>query len=296
MTMHPEQLSISAETVRRLVAHQFPGWAALPIRGLDGPGTVNALFRIGDRLTARFPLQRIDVAEARRWLAAEAEAAAELHGRTRFATPEPVALGEPGPGFPLPWAVQTWVPGTTADHDDPSGSIAFALDLAELIAAVRSIPTRGRTYGGAGRGGDLRDHDAWMAECFARSEGLLDVPRLRRLWAEVRDLPRTAPDVMSHADLTPGNVLVADGRLVGVIDTGGLRAADPALDLVGAWHLLAAGPRQVLRDDLGSDDLEWARGRAWAFEQAMGLVWYYRDSNPLMHRMGRTTLARILDS
>ena len=41
-------------------------------------------------------------------------------------------------------------------------------------------------------------------------------------------------------------------------------------------------PRQVLRADLGCDDLEWERGRAWAFEQAMGLVWYYRDSNPAM--------------
>jgi len=26
----------------------------------------------------------------------------------------------------------------------------------------------------------------------------------------------------------------------------------------------------------------------------MGLVWYYRDSNPPMSRMGRRTLARIV--
>jgi hypothetical protein len=37
----------------------------------------------------------------RRRLEAEAAAARELHGRTRFATPEPVALGEPGPGYPM---------------------------------------------------------------------------------------------------------------------------------------------------------------------------------------------------
>jgi hypothetical protein len=40
--------------------------------------------------------------------------------------------------------------------------------------------------------------------------------------------------------------------------------------------------------------LEWARGAAWAFEQAMGLVWYYRESNPVMADLGRTTLGRIL--
>ena len=89
-------------------------------------------------------------------------------------------------------------------------------------------------------------------------------------------------------------MLVADGRLVGVIDVGGLGPADPALDLVAAWHLLEAGPRRVLREELGSDDLEWARGRAWAFEQAMGAVWYYEHTNPVMHRMGGTTIRRIL--
>ena len=38
----------------------------------------------------------------------------------------------------------------------------------------------------------------------------------------------------------------------------------PALDLVGAWHLLDPGPRRVFRDDLECDDLEGARGKAWA--------------------------------
>src|SRR5690606_732803 len=107
----------------------------------------------------------------------------------------------------------------------------------------------------------------WMQTCFANSEGLLDVPRLRRLWMVMRDLPRTAPDVMTHGDLTPGNVLVADGRLTGVLDVGDLGPADPALDLIAGWNLLEAKPRRVFRDLLGCDDLDWARGRAWAFEQ-----------------------------
>ena len=66
------------------------------------------------------------------------------------------------------------------------------------------------------------------------------------------------------------------------------------MDLVAAWHLLEAGPRQALREDLGRDDLEWERGKAWAFEQAMGAVWYYVDSNPAMSRMGQRTLDRIM--
>jgi aminoglycoside phosphotransferase (APT) family kinase protein len=292
--MHPDQLTVSLATVRRLVDAQFPRWRDLPISQFASQGTVNALFRIGERLAARFPLQPGDVDATRRWLESEARAARELLGRTRFRTPEPVAVGEPGEGFPLPWSVQTWLPGVSATDQDPGGSVAFAHDLAEFIAGVRAIDTGGRAFDGQGRGGDLRAHDAWMETCFARSERLLDVPRLRRLWAVLRELPRTAGDVMTHGDLIPGNVLVRDGRLAGVIDVGGLGPADPSLDLVGAWHLLGSGPRQALRDDLACDDLAWERGKAWAFEQAMGAAWYYLDSNPAMTLMGQRTLQRII--
>jgi len=291
--MHAGQLAVSVVAVRQLVDEQFPQWRELPIRYLASQGTVNALFRIGGKFLARFPLEPGDVGATRRRLQSEAQAARELLGRTRFPTPEPAALGEPGAGYPLPWSVQTWLPGTVATDEDPGESIQFAHDLAEFIHGVRGIDTRGRTFRGKGRGGDLRSHDAWMEACFERSEHLLDVPQLRRTWAAMRVLPRTARDVMTHGDLIPGNVLVCGGRLAGVIDVGDMGPADPALDLVGAWHLLEAGPRQVIRDDLECSDLEWERGKAWAFEQSMGAVWYYIDSNPAMSLMGQRTLQRI---
>ncbi|QYN40178.1 aminoglycoside phosphotransferase family protein [Pseudonocardia sp. DSM 110487] len=293
--MHADQLAVPTETVRALVHEQFPEWARLPITAVVSEGTVNAIFRVGDRLAARFPLRPGDVDGTRRMLVAEADAAAELARHTRFPVPEPVALGLPGHGYPLPWSVQTWLPGTTATDEDPGDSKGFAHDLAEFIADVRGIDTRGRTFPGHGRGGDLRSEDAWMQTCFERSGHLLDVPRLRRLWGRLRELPRSAPDVMNHGDLIPGNVLVSGGRLAGILDVSGLAAADPALDLVGAWHLLDAGTRPLLRADLGCDDLEWERGKAWAFAQAMGLVWYYVDTNPSMSSLGRRTLDRLLD-
>jgi aminoglycoside phosphotransferase (APT) family kinase protein len=296
--MHENQLAVSVQTVQALVGEQFPAWRGLPISAVRASGTVNAIFRIGERLAARFPLQPDAAAVVRSGLEREASAARELAGRTRFRTPEPVALGEPGPGYPLPWSVQTWLPGVTATEDDPGEeSTGFAHDLAEFVAGVRQIDTGGATFSGSGRGGDLRAHDAWMETCFARSGPLLDVPRLRRMWQELRDLPRgPGADVMSHGDLIPGNVLVSGGRLAGILDVGGLGPADPALDLVAAWHLLGTGPRLVFRADLGSSDLDWARGQAWALEQAMGLVWYYAESNPAMSQLGRRTLSRLQQS
>lgn len=294
VAMHPGQLEVTAADVRALVDQQFPVWRDRPIRPLPLRGTVNALFRLGSRLVARFPLVPGEVDVVRSRLEAEARAARELLGRTRFPTPEPVAIGGPGPGYPMPWSVQTWLPGTVAAEDDPASSVAFAHDLADFIRDVRAIPLRGRTFRGSGRGGSLPDHDAWVETCLDRSRGLVDVEPLRRLWAGLRTLPRPGGLLMTHGDLTPGNVLVAGGRLAGVIDVGGLGPTDPALDLVAAWHLLDEEPRQILRDDLGSGDLEWARGAAWALEQALGAGWYYVDSNPAMSSMGLRTLERLI--
>jgi aminoglycoside phosphotransferase (APT) family kinase protein len=295
MTMHRGQLDVSVETVRRLVREQFPAWAGLAIKRVASQGTVNALFRIGDGLAARFPLQPGEPESVQRWLESEAQAARELVGRTRFRTPEPVAIGRPGAGYPLPWSVQTWITGTAATDDDPGRSVPFAHDLAEFVLAVRALDTHGRRFTGPGRGGDLRRHDEWVDTCLQRSGHLVDVARLRWIWAELRTLPRpTAADTMTHGDLTPANVLVRQGRLAGVLDVGGLGPADPALDLVGAWHLLETGPRNAMRRLLGCDDLEWARGQAWAFEQAIGLLWYYETSNPTMSRIGRRTIHRIV--
>ncbi|MEU4488550.1 aminoglycoside phosphotransferase family protein [Streptomyces purpurascens] len=296
MTMHDDQVDVTTEIVATLIQEQFPQWSGKAIQLMASTGTVHAIFRIGNDLSARFPLRLVDAAGALAVLEQEAQASAELAQVSRFPVPEPVALGKPGAGYPMPWSVQTWLPGTVAFDADPSGSDPFAEDLAAFIAALRGAETRGRLFSGENRGGVLTDHDGWMAKCFEESEGLLDVPRLRELWSHFRGLPRTGADVMSHGDLIPGNVLVAGDRLSGVLDTGGFGPADPALDLVSAWHLLESGPREVLRRTLACDDLEWERGKAWAFEQAMGVVWYYVESNPTMSSMGLRTLNRILES
>ncbi|MFI6406333.1 aminoglycoside phosphotransferase family protein [Streptomyces sp. NPDC050548] len=295
-TMHVDQVDVTTENVAALIQEQFPQWSGRAIQPLSSTGTVNAIFRIGDDLSARFPLRLADTTEVQAVLEQEARASAELAQMSPFPVPEPVALGKPGAGYPMPWSVQTWLSGTIAIDADPSASDAFAEDLASFIAALRNADTHGRVFDGDNRGGVIADHDDWMAQCFQESEGLLDVPRLRRLWSRFRELPRTAADVMSHSDLIPNNVLVAGDRLSGVLDTGGFGPADPALDLISAWHLLQPGPREVFRRTLACDDLEWERGKAWAFEQSMGLVWYYVETNPTMSGMGRRTLDRLLES
>jgi aminoglycoside phosphotransferase (APT) family kinase protein len=91
---------------------------------------------------ARFPLRAEEIDIVRDRLLAEAAAARQLAGRTRFPTPEPDALAEPGAGYPLPWAVRTWLTGTVATERDPGESTTFAQDLAEFIYSVRAIDRR----------------------------------------------------------------------------------------------------------------------------------------------------------
>ena len=301
--MHDGQVDVDVATVAALIARQFPEWSGLPVRPAPSSGTVNAIFRVGDGLAARLPLVVDDPQTADAVMRREADAAREFALVTRFPAPMTTAMGAPGAGYPGPWCITTWIEGEPATPDALAHSPEFAGDIAALIRELRAAPVGGRSFQGRGRGGDLRDHDEWMATCIRQSEGLLAVDQLAATWAAFRELPRDAPNVMSHTDLIPANLLVSTGRLAGVLDVGGFQPADPARDLVAAWHLFeepARGElRAALRDGIrpdGDEELEWARGAAWAFEQAMGLVWYYRNSNPAMSALGRSTLRRILAS
>lgn len=116
--MHDGQVAVSVATARSLVREQFPAWAGLALRPLTTTGTVNSVLRLGGELAVRFPLVRQDPARVRRSLEVEAAASSEFASVSPFPAPRPVAIGDPGHGFPMPWSVQTWLPGRDALRDD----------------------------------------------------------------------------------------------------------------------------------------------------------------------------------
>jgi aminoglycoside phosphotransferase (APT) family kinase protein len=292
--MHAGQLDVTTDLVTRLVRSQFPEWSDLRVSGIRSHGTVNALFRIGDDLVARFPIQPGDPVQLRKELEEEADAARRLRAISPYPTPERIAIGERGEGYPLPWSVYTWISGTIAYDANVGGSAAFAEDLATFVRALRGVPTEGRVFSGSWRGGVLTTHDDYVTEGLGRSREMIDVDALGRLWAELRTTPRTEPDVWAHRDLMPGNLLADNGRLVGVIDVGTFTVADPAIDLAPAWNLLDTRARSAFRTALGSDDDEWRRGMGWSFAQAIGCLWYYVETNPVMSRTAHHTLTALL--
>ncbi|MFJ4224599.1 phosphotransferase [Microbacterium sp. NPDC089695] len=288
--MHDGELGISDEVAAGLISRRFPELAGRPLRRLRTAGTVNTIIRVGDAHAARFPL----VGESEDRLHGEAAATAEFAAVSPITAPITIGVAPASEEFPSAWTVQTWVAGDVVAPDSQTTSVRFARDLVDLISSVRTADVRGRVFDGRGRGGRLRDHDEWVEHCLAQSAHLLDVERAGRLWRTLRDLPTAGPDVMSHRDLTPFNLLASGDRLAGVLDTGGFGPADPALDLVAAWHLFDEERRSIVRDGLGADAVTWRRGAAWALQQAMGLVWYYEQTNPAMSELGLSTMRRLL--
>jgi aminoglycoside phosphotransferase (APT) family kinase protein len=216
-----------------------------------------------------------------------------MHAAARVAleVPEPLAIGEPGPGYPGPWAAYRWIdgaPARTADGD-------FARDLAGFVRELHAMDTGGRTWSGQGRGRPLSTNDSSVRAALAESTHLADTGALTRIWESCRaDSGADVRPVWIHADLMPGNLLVRDGRLAAVIDLGTVTVGDPAVDLMPAWNLLPAGARSAYRAALGVDDAAWARGRGWALVQAIVALPYYVDTNPAMAANARHTLDALL--
>jgi len=300
--MHADQVDITVNTVAGLVSSQFPSWSGLPIRPVPSDGTVNALFRLGDEIVLRFPLQPSLDTEHRAALVREHENAGRIARHVTVEVPEPVAVGEPGAGYRGPWtAFRSTLDGAPASVDtidDPDG---FARDLASFVQALHTIDTEGRRWDGQGRGGPLVAHDGAVRRCLAESTGLTDTIRLEVAWT--RCLAAGSADeggdgtagTWIHADLMPGNLLVRYGRLAAVIDLGSVCVGDPAVDLMPAWSIFSAGARSVYRDALHVDDATWERGRGWAIVQAIVALPYYIKTNPGMARTAQRTLEAVLE-
>ncbi|WP_235920927.1 phosphotransferase [Brucella anthropi] len=140
--MHPDQLHIDADLVRVLIADQFPQYGREKVEKLETTGTVNAIFRVGSNIAARFPLQATNPAEYAKILRNEAAAMAEFAQHSPVPAPQPMGIGHPARNYPMPWMMQSWIEGDVATPDGLSTSNNFALDTANLIASLRLTDTK----------------------------------------------------------------------------------------------------------------------------------------------------------
>jgi aminoglycoside phosphotransferase (APT) family kinase protein len=259
----PRRVSVSTEQASRLVAEQFPQWAALPVRAVENGGWDNWTFTLGDAMVLRFPSAEeyaLAVEKEHRWLP-------ELAPILPLPIPVPLARGSSGAGYPFAWSVYRWIDGRPASFETVSDPIRFAKDLADFVAALQGVDASAGPQPGKHnwfRGATLRTYEAQAVSAMEGLRGSIDDEWARQLWTEALEAKWDGVDVWFHGDLSQGNLLLTDGQLSAVIDFGTCGVGDPACDLAIAWTLLTVDGREVFRKHLAVDDATWARGRGWA--------------------------------
>lgn len=286
--MHEDEVDIDEHLVGRLLDAQFPEWAELPVVAIPSTGTVNAIYRLGEDLCVRLP-------RVRGWsghLQRELEWLPRLAPRLSLDIPEPVAAGDPGCGYPFPWAVYRWIDGTPFTTDGPIDERRAARDLARFVAELRRIDPAGAPSTGRR---PLAELDEVTRAAVDALQGVVDTERVTAAWDVALTAPAwDGPPVWRHCDLLPPNLLVADGRLCAVIDFGGVGVGDPAHDVIAAWSVFGADGRSAYRDALDVDGGTWARARGVALHQALLIIPYYPETNPAFVDMAMRTVEQVL--
>jgi aminoglycoside phosphotransferase (APT) family kinase protein len=259
--------TIDADLVKRLVSSQFAHWSRLSVRAVEPGGWDNRTFRLGADKLVRLPTAAqyaAQVEKEQRWLP-------KLRGRLPLAIPQPLAMGQPGCGYPWRWSVYRWIEGATAANGRIDTLSGFAADLAAFLAALHRVDPGGGPVAGSHnfyRGAPLAHYDAETHRAIATADDAIDQAHATSVWTAALESVWSGPPVWVHGDVAPSNLLVRDGRLAAVIDFGCLGVGDPACDLVIAWTFLDASSREVFRDALGFDTATWARARGWALWKA----------------------------
>ena len=286
--MHDGEVDIDADLAGRLVAEQFPQLADLPVRAVPSTGTVNAIYRLGDRLCARLPRVRTwarDLDKEWRWLP-------RLAPRLSLRVPEPVARGRPTDSYPFSWAIYGWIDGQQYADALVDDERRAAGELAQFVRELRRIDPAGAPRGGRR---PLRELDTATRSAIESARGVIDSDAATAAWERALQAPAwTGAPVWIHCDLLRPNLLVRDGRLCAVIDFGGAGIGDPAADVIAAWSVFGRAGRGVFRAALEVDDGTWNRARGFALHQAALIIPYYGETNPGFVAPAKRTIKEIL--
>jgi aminoglycoside phosphotransferase (APT) family kinase protein len=293
--LHADQVEIDERLASSLVASQFPQWAALPLRHVPSGGTENVVFRLGDDLALRMPMTPGAVGGLRkevRWLPVVAP-------HLTLPVPEVVAQGQPDLGHPLPWAVVRWLDGADALTAAFGSMDQLAEDLGGFVRELQAIDmTDAPAPGSDGfvRGLPIAQRDEHFRSAIVECEGLLDVARVTAVWDDAVGAPRwDGPPVWLHADLIPGNLLVREARLAGVLDFGAMATGDPAYDITPAWHVLDGDARARFLALSGADDATVRRARGLVVSGGVIALPYYLHTNPAMVATARRGIRAVLE-
>ena len=276
--MHEDEVEVDHDLVRRLLEAQMPALSDQALRMVEPWGTDNAIWRLGDELVVRLPR----IGWARGQPEKEAKWLPIVAPHLPVAVPEPVAVGDPGLGYPFFWSVHRWIAGDGASVKTIDDPVRFALDLAGAVRALQRVSAADapRPHN---RARPIQDYDESTRQAIRGARHLIDADAALRVWDEALAAPvYEGPPVWVQGDLE-GNCLVRDGRLCGIVDWGSACQGDPAVDVQVVWSpLFTDESRRAFLHELEVDEPTLTRSRGAAINQACAALPYYLDTYPLI--------------
>ncbi len=264
------KLNIPLSLAVELIAEQFPQWAHLPIRTLELGGWDNKTFRLGEEMSIRLPSAEeyaLQVQKEHKWLPL-------LTPHFSLPIPEPLAMGQPSKNYPLNWSIYRWIEGESANSVliNEMDLSEIALDLAQFLNELHDIDVTGAPLAGPHnyyRGAHPSVYDSEARTALAALHAHIDVNAATAIWGKAISSTWSQSPLWIHGDLSAGNILLKEGRLIAVIDFGCMGVGDPACDLAIAWTFLKGESRAIFKSHLALDEDTWARARGWALWKAM---------------------------
>jgi aminoglycoside 2''-phosphotransferase len=253
----------SDELAAKLQA-QFPDLDVAPLRLLD-VGFGSTVVETADGVILRIARH----ARAAKGHAREANLLPQLQDRLPVAIPNPHWRIEPGESFPFGVIGYRKLPGEAlvpADADD-----IVAADVAafiEQLHAVRHVDAP--SY----HADPIRELYDTTTEVLRHVLSAEEFERLTVWWEDlgVDERFRSFEPRLRHGDLWYENLLVEDGRLVGVIDWGTAECGDPAEDFDALRHVSDDFADAVLAAYPDADaDLRHRIERHWELRELWGI-------------------------
>ena len=257
------ELWIDDKLVRSLLKEQFPELMYLPINFFDS-GLDNVVFRLGDQLSVRLPRRK----EAAMIIENEQIWLPSIHSRLNIPVPIHYGFGKPTKDYPWRWSVLPWLDGVTASQEllsiNQAKQFASFLRLlhtsAPLHAPVNLAPAV------------LLNQSVTFFEQRIKQleiETKLITQNIKNTWYEALNIPVDTQPKWLHGDLHPGNVLVKNGAISGIIDWGAISSGDIAIDLCSIWTLFLSpeARQQALLEygNISNATLIRAKGRAISY-------------------------------
>ena len=173
------KIDVDVPLVERLLAAQFPRWAALPVRPVANDGWDNWTFHLGDRMKVRLPSDECYVPQVEKeflWLPRLAP---------QLPVPIPLGIGMPGDDFPFPGRCMA---GSMANRRctitseppacSPSTLPRFFLPSSRLTPTADQRPDCRPFF----RGASLSVYDDEARRSIAALAGQIDTAAALRVW------------------------------------------------------------------------------------------------------------------